>query len=97
LDFGPHLKFLKLAKQSKYWRKNLVELGPFLSFVRPMSSTLFYLRENSKHYPGIEPSTFGVAVGDTIWAAIFEISLVQNPRKCKKQNEKIFLAAILDL
>jgi hypothetical protein len=35
-----------------------------------MSSTLFYVRVKTKHYPGIEPRLFGVAVGDANHYAI---------------------------
>jgi hypothetical protein len=84
------------SAKSKYHHNNLVELGPslsgfldkFASFPRlvcPMSSTLFYGRDKSKHYPGIEPSTFGVAVGYanhyTIQAAFFSPSLHLERRK----------------
>jgi hypothetical protein len=59
--------------QSNYWRNNLVELGSslsgfldkfvFFSEVVCQTNVLNPLL-HSKHYPGIEPSTFGVAVGD---------------------------------
>jgi hypothetical protein len=61
--------------KSKYWRNNLVEAFPFgiskqicffsdvgLSDQCPQPSLTE--GKNSKHYPGIEPSTFGVTVGD---------------------------------
>jgi hypothetical protein len=67
----------------KYWRKNPVELGPslsgfldkFASFPRMVCQTnvlnpLLRKGKISKHYPGIEPSTFGVAVGDANHYAI---------------------------
>jgi hypothetical protein len=81
---------ISLLLPSKYWRNNLVKLGIssqifFFSKVgaRPMSSTLFTQGKKSKHYLGIEPSTFGVAVGDANHYTI-RLSTVSNNFLLKK-------------
>jgi hypothetical protein len=69
--------------QSKYWRNNYVELGPSLS---GFLDIIFFFSEvdlsdqcpqpsftygkNSKHYLGIEPSTFRIAVGNANYYTI---------------------------
>jgi hypothetical protein len=67
LSFEPDCQLLQGQANNKCWRNNLMELGPSLSgFPDTFASfpSLVCQTNVLKHYPGIETSTFGVAVGD---------------------------------